>query len=261
MPPPNCQRYGARLLGRLRRGRRKFNDASRFVVDDHRQIEIADGRNRAGAGLDVREPFGVVAALRCFPRRPNIKRAAGAIVANDIVLANELLVGSPSRHGRARVFENLHSRVRPGGYVNCTNSTIIDQSFPVFFSHSQHRREKALTHRPNRIVAPRQIVLPGYSSRTAARTHRVAEPMPPLIGALVVRTFPQGPSRTSLIRAKLTLIRCILRPYEPAETVERFECAAGNLPSLATSISAEQRAGTLLSVEVVGLDRRRRSPE
>jgi hypothetical protein len=101
----------------------------------------------------------------------------------------------------------------------------------------------------------------GCSSRTAARTHRVAEPMPPIIGALVVRTFPQGPSRTSLIRAKLTLIRCILRPYEPAETVERFECAAGNLPSLATSISAEQRAGTLLSVEVVGLDRRRRSPE
>jgi hypothetical protein len=56
-------------------------------------------------------------------------------------------------------------------------------------SHSQHRREKAPTHQPNRIFAPRRIVLPGYFSRAAARTHRVAEPTPPIIGALVVWIF------------------------------------------------------------------------
>jgi hypothetical protein len=55
-----------RLLSRLRCGRRKFHNASGLVVDNHGQIEIADSRNRAGAGLDVLEPFGVVAALRCF---------------------------------------------------------------------------------------------------------------------------------------------------------------------------------------------------
>jgi hypothetical protein len=50
----------------LRRGRRKLGDASGIVVDDHRQIEMQDSRNRADPGLDVREPFAVVAALRCF---------------------------------------------------------------------------------------------------------------------------------------------------------------------------------------------------
>ena len=94
------------LLSRLRRGRRKFSNASSLVIDDHRQIEIANSRNRAGAGLDVCEPFSVVAALRCFFRRPDIKRAADPVLADDIVLADQFLVTSPSRDGRARVFEN-----------------------------------------------------------------------------------------------------------------------------------------------------------
>jgi hypothetical protein len=72
-------------------------------VENRRQGHASTGlggfgtfRLRAGAGLYVREPFGFVAALRCFFRRPDIKRAADAVFANKIVLADQFFVGERS---------------------------------------------------------------------------------------------------------------------------------------------------------------------
>jgi hypothetical protein len=94
---------------------REFGDEAGLIVDNHHQIEIADRRDGTGARLDVGEPFGIVAALRCFFRRPDVERAAGAVFAGDIVLANKLLVVAPPRYARTSIREDLFAA--PAGRV------------------------------------------------------------------------------------------------------------------------------------------------
>lgn len=96
------------LLCRLRRDtRRKFGRGAGLVVDDHQQIEIADHGRGAGSLLDIRAPLGIMAALRGFFRRPDVERAAGAVFAGNVVLADEFLIGPPLDGGWARILQNL----------------------------------------------------------------------------------------------------------------------------------------------------------
>ena len=96
-------------------GRRKFRRGAGFVVDDHHEIEIGDDGRRAGALFDIGAPGCIVTALRRLFRRPNIKRAAGAVFAGALVLADQLFVAPPLHGRRARVFQYLLAG--PGGRI------------------------------------------------------------------------------------------------------------------------------------------------
>ncbi len=86
--------FGRFLLCRI------FSDRAGFVVEDHQEIEVSDCRRRTGTLRHSGDPIGIVASRGCL-RWPDVERAAIAVFAVDVVLADKFLVSLPARNGVA----------------------------------------------------------------------------------------------------------------------------------------------------------------